>query len=315
MKPDRFDVVGIGCCAYDRMFRVEKMPTPDKIVQAFDTAESSGGTTANSLATISPLGARTALITAVGDDIEGKKLIADLNRDGVNTDHIIIKNGCSSAKSEIFVDNDRKRTIIFYGGDALFSLNEREINWNIIEKAAVYYTDLYPPEPCLKGAELAKEKCMKIVFDMQAPLSILSTKGITDKYIKRIFELTDIFFSGKEVLVDYMNASNVESALKTSYRNFPDKIIIATAGSEGSLIGEGNHIFHIPSYRVPVIDTTGAGDVHHGAFVFAHYLQNYSLEKSARFASIAAGLNCTKLGARTGVPDLNVIEDLLTNFH
>ena len=76
---------------------------------------------------------------------------------------------------------------------------------------------------------------------------------------------------------------------------------VITQGEAGSVGVYGEHVFLTPSFEVDVVDTTGAGDVYHGAFIYG-LLNKWSFEKSAEFASAVAAISCTKLGGRKGIP-------------
>ena len=63
----------------------------------------------------------------------------------------------------------------------------------------------------------------------------------------------------------------------------------------------GESVFRFPAYEVPARDTTGAGDVFHGAFL-AGYFKGMDLEANIKFASAVSALKCTKVGGRDGIP-------------
>jgi sugar/nucleoside kinase (ribokinase family) len=79
--------------------------------------------------------------------------------------------------------------------------------------------------------------------------------------------------------------------------------IAVTLGANGAMALAGDSCVRFPAFNVHPIDTTGAGDIFHAAFIYG-LLQNWSLEKIMTFANAAAGLNCTRLGARGDLPSL-----------
>ncbi|MDE2726457.1 MAG: PfkB family carbohydrate kinase, partial [Gemmatimonadota bacterium] len=88
-----------------------------------------------------------------------------------------------------------------------------------------------------------------------------------------------------------------------SLAGYGSPVTVVTLGEEGSYTLAGDRTFHTPAFPVEVVDTTGAGDVYHGAFIFG-LLQKWGLQKIAEFASAVAAMSCTRLGGRQGIPTL-----------
>ena len=86
--------------------------------------------------------------------------------------------------------------------------------------------------------------------------------------------------------------------------------IIVTLGEKGSISVSNEGYFYQPAYEIKAVDTTGCGDVFHGAFIFG-LLQNWNLKEKIRFATATAALKCRDIGGRTAIPDLREVEDFL----
>jgi sulfofructose kinase len=95
------------------------------------------------------------------------------------------------------------------------------------------------------------------------------------------------------------------------HRRYGNRLAAATLGQDGVLAWDGNQLLHTPAYCVPVLDTTGAGDIFHAGFIYG-LLQDWPLERQLDFACAAAALNCTAVGARGGIQALEEIETLMT---
>jgi ribokinase len=91
------------------------------------------------------------------------------------------------------------------------------------------------------------------------------------------------------------------------------KTVVVTIGENGCLCGSKDKVFHSPGFKVKVVDTTGAGDVFHGAFIYG-LLKRWSMRKTARFANACAALKCRKLGGRAGIPILNEVNGFIGGF-
>ena len=93
-------------------------------------------------------------------------------------------------------------------------------------------------------------------------------------------------------------------------RRYSSRLAAATLGEDGVLAFDGDRLLHTPAYWVPVVDTTGAGDIFHAGFIYA-LLQNWPLDRQLEFACAAAALNCTAVGARGGIHSLDDIANLV----
>jgi len=125
--------------------------------------------------------------------------------------------------------------------------------------------------------------------------------------INELLTLCDIVIASEKFATRHTGESSPESAAKTIFS--PGRRFVGvTLGKEGSVGFDGTRVLRCPPFDVgEVVDTTGAGDVYHGAFVFA-YAHGRAWAECMRFASVVAALKCTKLGGRTGIPDLKTTE-------
>jgi ribokinase len=100
-----------------------------------------------------------------------------------------------------------------------------------------------------------------------------------------------------------------EEALKALYALGPGEVVV-TLGREGSMGWNGREIYRQKAFPVHAVDTTGAGDVYHGAYIYG-LLQGWSLPDCMRFASAVSAIKCRQIGARKGIPRLPEIEAFL----
>jgi sulfofructose kinase len=107
-----------------------------------------------------------------------------------------------------------------------------------------------------------------------------------------------------------MQDSDLETALRRMQSRFGCRLTAATLGEEGVLAWDGKRLYHRPAYRVPVVDTTGAGDIFHAGFIYG-LLQGWPLERQLDFACAAAALNCMASGARGGIQTVAAVEELM----
>ena len=96
-------------------------------------------------------------------------------------------------------------------------------------------------------------------------------------------------------------------------KSFGAKATTITLGEKGSITLHGDTIFHTPAFNVDVVDTTGAGDVFHGGYIYG-LLQNWNIQIAVKFASAFAALKCRKIGGRAGIPGLEEVESFMKTY-
>ena len=121
--------------------------------------------------------------------------------------------------------------------------------------------------------------------------------------IEELLHLTNYLIASR-VFSEELTGLADPSAAVEALSGYGPSVTVVTLGEEGSVTLSGDRSFHTPAFPVSVVDTTGAGDVYHGAFIFG-LLREWKLEKTAEFASAVAAMSCTRLGGRQGIPTLD----------
>jgi sulfofructose kinase len=104
--------------------------------------------------------------------------------------------------------------------------------------------------------------------------------------------------------------ADIEAALRKLRRTL-DNLLVVTMGEHGASALEGDRFYHEPAFRVHAVDTTGAGDVFRGGFIYA-LVNGQPIDQALRTANAAAAVSCTRLGALNGVPTLSEVTELMT---
>jgi sugar/nucleoside kinase (ribokinase family) len=125
----------------------------------------------------------------------------------------------------------------------------------------------------------------------------------------RVLPFVDFPVTSKEFPVDATGEKNLLKALPQLQRDYGSRAVCATIGVDGALAWDGSRFWYAPSYKVRVVDTTGAGDLFHAAFSYG-ILGAWGLQRILDFACAAAGLNCEALGARGGISNLSKVKEL-----
>ncbi len=291
--------VGLGSVAIDIIGKVDELPKEDGFCVVTEQQLLDGGSCANVMTQMAHLGVPAGLVARLGDDDTGVKITKGLDKYGVNTSWMLTKPGGTSLTTHIYVDPYGSKTIVLYMGDSLMSLEFDDLDLSFLDSCKVFYTDLFPPRPAVAVAEVAKQKRIPVVFNMQVGWSLMEAFGADRNLIREMLRCTDVFApcqAGAFELVGVDDPVDCIARLRTAFDY--EGVIILTLGAKGSLIEYGGQLAKIPAYQVSVLDTTGAGDSFIGAFMYAHYYAGFDLDKAGRFAAASAALTCTRIGAR-----------------
>jgi ribokinase len=302
----KWDVVCVGCCAWDCTSVVSEFPRLDAKVESVDFCQQGGGPAATAAVTLSRLGAKASFVGKVGDDHWGQMIAKGLDEEGVGTEGLIVEQGRSSPISSVIVEKGTGRRTIIFNRGTVTPFGDDELDRESVLSGKILLVDSLHPEAAYAAARLAREHGMTVVLDtggfkpQAAALLHVANVIIAPQYFSEGFDpgtsLGDI--------VRYLLECGAE-------------MVVMTQGAQGGLCysSAGEHVY--PGFRVEVVDTTGAGDVFHGAFAFG-LLKKWSLEKTAAFASATAALKCTRLGGRTGIPSservFNFLQEQEFNF-
>jgi sugar/nucleoside kinase (ribokinase family) len=303
----KFDVVGLGACTVDLLQAVDELPRGECVQQARDYALQGGGPIATAMVALARLGSRTAMLDKVGDDWRGRLIIDELKQEGVATEWMRIAAGCSSSIASILVrKGDGARSIAFSPGNG-GELVPAELPEDVIATARILHLNGRHPAASRKAAQLAGAHGVKVSFD-----------GGANRYRdddRELIALTDICIVARQFAFAFSGAEDVEAAAKSLLAAGPECVVI-TAGVEGSRIFPREaEAFHQPAFNVgPPVDTTGAGDAYHGAFLHG-IVTGLNLRECAALASAAAALNTRKLGGRSALPTMAEVGQLLQAQH
>jgi sulfofructose kinase len=128
--------------------------------------------------------------------------------------------------------------------------------------------------------------------------------------LEKLLENVDYLIVSRDIPCRLTGETDLEMALRQMQRRYGCLLTAATLGHDGVLAWDGKNLHHAPAYRVPVVDTTGAGDIFHAGFIYG-LLQGWPLERQLDFGCAAAAMNCMAVGARGGINSVEVIEEFM----
>lgn len=294
-------VACVGITVMDRIYYVEGLPTEGGKYVAKNYTEVGGGPAATAAVAAARLGAQVDFIGRVGDDATGISLLAELESQGVNTRFTRRYEKAKSSQSAIMVDAKGERIIINYPSPDLLNdadwLNDIDFSqWDVV------LADVRWHEGAKRAFMLARQAGVMTVLD----------GDITPQDISELVALSDHAAFSAPGLARLTGVKEWASALKQA-QTLTNGYVYVTRGSEGCDWIENGERQHQPAFTVDVVDTTGAGDVFHGALAFS-LASGQALTDAVRFASGVAALKCTRPGGRAGIPDCDQTRSFLSLF-
>lgn len=288
------DVIGIGHACFDNLCIIPDYPKEDTATRILDIKKQGGGAVSQALVTLSRLGCRAAYVGTLADDEAGKFLLEDYNMERIDTSYVsVCHEGITSTAFVLNNKNTGDRTIFYYPGKLPkleFDLDKE----NFINKSKILHLDATDYDAAFQSALIAKKHKVMVSLDG------CEIESNVERTIKLI-SLTDVLITNKIYPFEVTGCSNQNKALLQLAEMGP-KIVVMTCGADGCLVILNNEVVHFPAYKIEAIDTTGAGDAFHGAFLYG-ILQNYSIEYTIKFASAVSAINCLSIGGRKGLPN------------
>ena len=298
-RKKEFDCLGFGVCPLDYLSLLKFYPRLDEKIEAKGVSIQGGGPVPTAVAALAKLGAKVCFLGKVGDDAEGRKVLENLKKEGVNADYLIVDKKSTTAKAFIWIDEKTGKRTVVLDQTKIRPTKKSELLFLDKAKIRFLHLDFREPEINIFLAKWAKKQKAKVILDMG------SQRGDVEK----IFPLVDYLVVSKRFAYSYTRSDDLFEALNILIKK-GFKCVVMTAGEEGSVCATPDRIFHKPAFKVKVKDTTGAGDVFHGAFIFG-LLKNWDLEKIIEFSNACAALKCTQLGGRAGIPTLIEVKRFL----
>jgi len=299
----RFDTVGFGALNVDKLFKVNKIANAEEESFIMDCEESCGGSAANTIVGLAKLGCRVGFIGKVADDREGRILVEDFRREGVDTKGIICAKHGRSGTVMGFVDEKGERALYVDPG-VNDTIGVNEIDKDYASRTRFLHLTSFVGEKSFQTQKKLVETFPKDVRISLDPGELYARKGLAlEPVIKRTFVLMPNM-NELELLTkaaDYKEGAGV--LLKKGV-----KMVAVKLGSKGCYVTDGRESHHVEAFKVKVVDTTGAGDAFCAGFLYG-LISGKSLYECGRLGNFVASRCITKMGARTGLPTLADMEN------
>jgi sulfofructose kinase len=293
VRPGALDVTGVGYTCMDFLATVPGMPAINTKMEMEAFHIQGGGPTATAMVTLARLGASTALIAKIGDDLSGQAALSELKKEDINLAGVVIQEGASSQCAFILVDGPTGKRTIFWTRGSLDQLAPSEIDAGLVLSARYLLIDDLEPEAAAAAASLANKASIPVVLDA----------GSTRAGVEKLVPLSTHLVTSEDFPREFTGKSDLHEAAASLLEMGPS-VVTVTLGERGCFaMQKGKPPLYQRGFQVRAVDTTGAGDVFHGAYIRA-LLEDWELPRVLEFACAVAGLKCTKPGGRTGIPTM-----------
>lgn len=285
-----FDVVGVGLNATDTLLLLPHFPAYAGKVPFEEEILSPGGQVASAMVTCARLGLRVKYIGTLGDDERGRIQLESLRAAGINLDHLQVRQGCANQSAYILIDRSTgERTVLWQRPDGL-RLAPSEITPEQITCARLLHIDGHDTPTVERAARIARQAGLPVTVDVDTVYHGFD----------KVLPYVDYLVASSEFPVQWTDERDPFKALELIQNEYRMFLAAMTLGPHGALARVEGRFIYSPAFVVNCVDTTGAGDVFHGAFCYA-VLQRMSISEALDFSNAMAALNCTALGARGGI--------------
>ena len=294
----KFDVVGFGALNVDKLYRVNRIAHEDEESFVKEYFEACGGSAANTIVGLARLGLKTGYIGKVAKDREGKLLLEEFRREGVDTSGIIIAERGHSGTVLGFVDEKGERALYVAPG-VNDEIEFEEINLNYVENSRILHLTSFVGEKPFKAQKRLVESISEDILVSFDPGTLYARKGFES--LKPILEKAYVVLPSKDE-IEKITGRSFREASKLLL-GLGVNIVAVKLGKEGCYVTDGKEEHFIEAFKVKVVDTTGAGDAFDAGFLYG-LLKGKDLHECGRLGNFIASRCIANMGARTGLPRL-----------
>ena len=282
-----FDVVGVGLNATDTLILLQRFPAYGGKAPFDREVLSPGGQVASAMVTCAKLGMRAKYIGTLGDDDRGRIQLDSLRASGVNLDDIEIRPNCPNQSAYILVDRGTGERTVLWHRDECLRIDPAGITPEKIASSRLLHIDGHDTAAVSRAAEIARRHQIPVTVDVDTIYPGFD----------RVLPYVDYLVASSEFPGRWTHEQDPFRALAMIQDEYGMRVAAMTLGADGALARVDGRYIYSPGFVVDCIDTTGAGDVFHGAFCYS-VIENMPMREALEFSNAMAALNCTALGAR-----------------
>jgi len=292
-------VLCVGQSAYDITLPIDHYPIENKKVKIPNKVECGGGSSSNCAFLLAKWGIDTSFAGIIGNDHYGNNILDEYIDVGVDTKYLQISNRFPTTSSYIIANTSiGSRTILTYKDMSIHMSNvtllDNEFDYILFD-----------------GYE--KEFALEAIRRNPNAITLLDAGSVKEATVELAYKVDyvicshDFAIEFSKVDIDYNDIETIKRAYDVLENEFKHHVII-TLEALGCFTKIDGEYKLVPSIKVVPVDSTGAGDIYHGAFMYG-LIQGFDLEKTMRFANITGALSCLRIGSRLSIPELREVED------
>ena len=293
-------MVGLGQASVDYLGRVPTFPNEDEKVELLDIQMQCGGPVATALVTLARLNVATAFMGSISNDPLGVEIQSDLKQEGVDVGALKVTPGFTSQLAFIAIIAEMGKRTIFWHRGSVPPLEPEDVNLGVFPNASFLHLDGLMIEASIEAARQAKARGAKVIMDA----------GTMRAGSQQLAALVDILIASERFAAPLVGVDARPETALTALHELGPELVIITLGPEGSIGSDRRNTIRQRAFPVNAVDTTGAGDVYHGGYLYG-LLQGWDMRRCMRFASAISALKCCHVGGRQGIPDLQAVESFL----
>ncbi len=282
-----FDVAGVGLNATDTLILLSRFPAYGGKAPFEREVLSPGGQVASAMVTCATLGLRAKYIGTLGDDERGVVQLESLRPSGVNLDDIEIRPNCPNQSAYILVDQTTGERTVLWHRDECLRIDPATVTEDKIACARLLHIDGHDTPAVARAAEIARRHQIPVTVDVDTIYPGFD----------RVLPNVDYLIASSEFPSRWTHEPDPCKALSMIQEEYGMRVAAMTLGAHGALARVEGRFLYSPGFVVDAMDTTGAGDVFHGAFCYS-VIECMPMREALEFSNAMAALNCTALGAR-----------------
>ncbi len=290
------DIVGLGLATLDVLIRLAELPTWEHGAGCSAVGLDGGGPVGTACVAAARLGARVGYVGTAGNDTLAVLKTQSLQENGVDLSRLAQRDAPENQVVVVYVNHETGERV--FSGLHCFSaepLQVNELEPAYLTSATYLHLDGTHPEAALHAAKVMHAAGKRVSLD-----GAKCDGNTLGEEVRELIPYTDILICGSgfgRALTGHADLWRAGEAMLI----LGPQIVVQTEGKDGSYTMTPDESFHTPAFEVDILDTTGAGDVFHGAYLVG-LLHGWDLHNIALFASAVAAIKCTHLGGRKGIP-------------
>ncbi len=300
----RLDVLGLGCVAVDDLLYVANYPRAESKERVRRHERQCGGLTATALVAAARLGARCAYAGYLGEDADSRFVIDNFEREGIECQQCVRRSEARPIHSTIIVDETHRTRTIFFNLQGSMGASAEAPAEGVLRSTRVLFVDHYGIEGMTRAARIAREAGIAVVGDLERN----EWPGFDE-----LLALVDHLLVPQSFAEKATGCADPAQAATKLWRQDRQAVVV-TCGERGCWFvdaADPHMARHQPAFAVDVVDTTGCGDVFHGAYAAA-LAEGMGMEERVRLASATAALKATRHGGQAGIPTRAAVVEFLS---